>query len=78
MDYDSFDVDWVYFRIVANNVKYSADARSTVMLQNALPSVDILKGGKATGEIVFEIPSGTPFTLQYDGLENYNIQWIKQ
>jgi Domain of unknown function (DUF4352) len=75
--YDSFSVNPFYFSLIANNVKYSNAFVSN--LDNELNSVDVLNNGKIEGQLAFEVPATTGnFSLEYDGFETYNINWVQQ
>lgn len=77
--YDSFSTNPLYFYVVVSNVKYSA---AFVMgLENELKVVDLLDGGKAAGEIAFEVlleVSSVGYQIRYEAFREYNIEWVKQ
>lgn len=72
-----FNTNPYFFNAIINNVEYDPHW-STYSLNDPLKAVDLHKGGKISGSMVFEVPKGTTaYTLVYEGLfYNWKIDWI--
>jgi hypothetical protein len=75
--YDSFTTNPVYFYVVVNNVRYGFTG-----IENQIQIVDLLNGGKISGEVAFEVPQNV-MSLGYQpiydtGWQQYNVKWIKK
>jgi len=72
-----FSTSPVYFTVVVNNVEYDYHW-ATYSLDDSLKGVDLHKGGRISGSIVFEVPKGTTvYTLLYEGFwYDWKIGWI--
>jgi len=77
-DSSSFNTNPNYFSVITNNIKYDYSWDSS-NLDTELKTVDILKNGTLSGDLAFEVPANsTTFQLQYSGLDNFNVKWVKQ
>jgi len=65
------------FKVIINNVEYDHDW-ATYSLNDPLKGVDLHKGGRISGSIVFEVPAGTTeYKLVYEGFwYDWKIDWI--
>ena len=78
--YESFSTGHWWFDVIVERVKYSSTA-TAFLTQNSLKDVDLLDGGKVSGRIAFEVPEDVMslgYDLIYDGLWDYNVEWIRQ
>ena len=80
--YNSFSTNPSNFSAIVNNVGYDV-AGGTLRLENRLKEVDLLNGGRISGEIAFKLPKGvvtTGYQLRYKPSHwgKHNIRWIKQ
>ena len=76
--YQSFSTNSFFFYAIVNQVKYSA---AWVSLDDELPLVDLLDGGRVSGKIVFEVPKqngSVTYSLTYEAWLTYNIRWVEQ
>jgi len=65
-DAPTFDVNVLYFHLIANNVKYDYDA-ATFSLSNPLKAVQLLPGGSTSGSIAFQVPNTvSDYTITYE------------
>jgi len=65
------------FKVIVNNVEYKEHSAS-YSLDDYLKGVDLLKGGRISGSMVFEVPKGTAdYELIYEvPFEHWEIEWI--
>ena len=79
--YDSFFVSPIALNIVINGAKYSSSMDS-YYLDNSLSSVDLIDGGKISGNLAFVVPILNNYnnvSLAYDTmLGKFNIKWVKK
>ena len=73
--YDSFNTSPEYFSVVVANGEYSYDPSRSDM-----ETVDLPDGGKLSGKLTFQVPSGTAsnrvgFSMKYSGVRLYNVWW---
>lgn len=77
--YESFSTNSFCFYAIVDQVRYSTAWVST---DDELPLVDLLDGGKVSGNIVFEVPKqngSVTYSLTYDAIfPTYNIGWVRQ
>lgn len=81
--YDSFVATPASIEAVVESVPYRYDPTATAATGNALRDVDLANGASTSGTLVFFLPPGAAqggagYTLQYTGLQLYNIQWTKR
>ena len=74
--YEEFNTNPNYFYVVINNIKYDYSWASSG-LDNRLPTIDLLNNGKVSGQLAFEVPTGSAnFTPLYEAWSKYNVQWV--
>ena len=77
--YQSFSASSFWFYAIVNQVKYST---AWVVIDDELPLVDLLDGGRISGKIVFEVPKqngSVTYSLTYEPIfATYNIKWVRQ
>ena len=76
--YQSFNTSPAYFSVVVTNLTYPYDAS-----RSDLKAVNLADGGKISGKLVFQVPSGTAssrvgFRPVYSGTQVYNVQWTQR
>jgi hypothetical protein len=76
--YDSFNTSPQYFVAVVSNARYSFNAG-----RSNLEAVDLPDGGKISGTLAFQVPSGAgsnkvSYSLMYSGVRLYNVQWFEK
>lgn len=75
--YDAFNTSPEYFSVMVSNARFSCDTAGSDLKTVAIPD-----GGKISGRLAFQVPSGTAsskvgYRLVYTGTQVYNVWWVE-
>lgn len=77
--YTEFSVSPLYFNIIIDGVEYSYDSATYSLDERGLAPLDSVKlrdGGKTSGCLVYQIPTGkTQYVIEYGGPGRYNFEY---